>query len=108
MGPLTVEELMTQEKVIEDAKRVGLISFVVKVDFYAKLIAAARASIPRPIAEAPRDGTLIDVWTESGKRYTDVKYDEGEWWFETDDLHMQMAIREPIVSFLPIPKGGAS
>ena len=103
--PFTTAEL---DAIIKEAEIQSRLTGYVAASLFDRMADAARASIPRPIAEAPMDGTLIDVWTESGKRYTDVKYDEGEWWFETDDLHMQMAIREPLVSFLPIPKGGAS
>lgn len=61
-----------------------------------KLIAAARRSIPRPIAEAPRDGTGIigfhcGFWIELG--YCDRKWmdDEGN-------------EREP-TEFIPVPEG---
>ena len=96
MDPLTVEVLMTQEKVIEDAKRVGLISFVVKVDFYAKLIAAARASIPRPISEEPMDGTVVERCPHCG--YTE----------EDKRFHMDHYLCDAKSARGPIPKGGVS
>lgn len=33
----------------------------------------------QPIETAPKDGTVIDIWTETGFRITDVWWDGGTW-----------------------------
>jgi hypothetical protein len=118
MDPLTHEELNRIEKT---GMLIRIIPFsreqpewrTIEKKALDKLIAAARASIPRPIADAPRDGTEIDVFDSTGKRYAKVKWSKvfNKWaqfagYIGEDSAWGELQI-EP-VSFLPIPKGGAS
>lgn len=68
-------------------------------DDFERLIAAARTSIPRPISEAPRDGTwivgrdLFGCWHVCSL---------GNLWADKKGYERILDI------FIPIPKGGAS
>lgn len=81
-------------------------------DIILRLIAAARASIPRPIAEAPRDGTRFDLFVpDLSWRIPNCSYDtDGSLRDGYGDLvaleHRAELIKKS--TWLPIPKGGVS
>jgi len=81
---------------------------------YLRLIAAARVSIPRPIAEAPKDGTVVDMFYADGERLPDVRWfndvEQSHWQYmdSVDGGWRKSYSHAKFVSFLPIPKGGAS
>lgn len=70
------------------------------------LIATARAAIPRPISEAPRDGTAIDLITNFGRRIANCAFyscSAVEWVDENRDQDIRLHKGELVVSWLPIP-----
>lgn len=61
----------------------------------------------RPISTAPRDGTEIDVLIDACERYTNVAYENGEWWIETYDKafgDVRIAIRRQLTHWRPLPQ----
>jgi hypothetical protein len=68
----------------------------------------------RPIAEAPRDGTMVDLWIKtraSEWRYTDCAWREG-CWQRLVNCEWEPVNRDHPTHFLPLPKapekGGAA
>lgn len=56
----------------------------------------------QPIETAPRDGTFIDIWTASGTRLTDCRYDvDGAAW----NLYARYEARQIPTHWMPIPAG---
>ena len=92
MDPLTVEELDNVRLKIAFHGHAVMIS----EELLDRLIAAARASIPRPIAEAPMDGTVVERCPLCG--YTE----------EEKRFHMDHYLCDAKSARGPIPKGGAS
>lgn len=61
----------------------------------------------RPISTAPKDGTEIDVLIDACERYTNVAYENGEWWIETYDKafgDVRIAIRRQLTHWRPLPQ----
>lgn len=104
MDPLTLDELDKFKTWLESETNCNDFP-IVNAGLLYRLIAAARASIPRPIADAPRDGTYVDVWDEKGNRYPDSSFINGEW---CDCEGYVFSVSQQPVSFLPILKGGVS
>lgn len=77
-------------------------------DRMAAEIARLRADAEwRPISTAPRDGTEIDVLIDACERYTNVAYENGEWWIETYDKafgDVRIAIRRQLTHWRPLPQ----
>lgn len=71
-----------------------------------RLIAAARASIQRPIADAPRDGTLIDVITIDGDRVPDVGFWRDHWRIPGGDEVDPLMTSGHGIGWFPIPGEG--
>lgn len=104
--PLTMEELAVHKKSTEDAISFGIKSFPVVVDFYARLLAAAERSCRRPIADAPKDGTLIDVITINGERVPDVGFWRDHWRIPGGDEVDPLMTSGHGIGWHPIPGEG--
>lgn len=101
------------DAIIKEAEIQSRLTGYVAASLFDRMAAAARSAIPRPIADAPRDGTEIDVFDSTGKRYAKVKWSKffNKWaqfagYVGGDSAWGELQI-EP-VSFLPTPKCGAS
>lgn len=99
MDPLTLTELDEYEARVKEVER------ALKEDFeyfhldptqVLRVIAAARASIPRPISEEPMDGTVVERCPHCG--YTE----------EDKRFHMDHYLCDAKSARGPIPKGGVS
>lgn len=75
---MKLEELDAIEAEIQKAIDDKEIAIMVIPSRVMQLIAAARRAIPRPISEAPRDGTEIDVFWKDGSRSTNCRFLGGE------------------------------
>ena len=69
---------------IQHAKRTAANRAACKIaDDIPALIAELRelraANRWRPIAEAPRDGSPVDLWTDDGERFTDCAFIRDRW-----------------------------
>ncbi len=59
----------------------------------------------RPIEEAPRDGTLVDLWSEHGGRVLDAWFDEVECMWSTEGRSGPIAVWYRPTHFMLPPPG---
>jgi hypothetical protein len=52
----------------------------------------------QPIATAPRDGTVVDLWHKDGFRLTD------NWWDSEDGVWVSMFDDSDLTHWMPIPE----
>lgn len=115
--PLTMEELTSLRKITESAKgksvgywldesAINEFKCAANPATVLRLPAAAERSCRRPIADSPRDGTLIDIFSKEGVRFANVKYDAPWWRYLNENGHWcKMKTFEP-ETWLPIPGEG--
>lgn len=118
--PLTIEELAGLRAVAERVKKNGRIFWAtlshesinatldecVGPDDLLRLIAAAERSCRRPIADAPKDGTLIDVITINGERVPDVGFWRDHWRIPGGDEVDPLMTSGHGIGWHPIPGEG--
>jgi len=103
--PLTMEELADAKRYIEDRKASNNDgTYCLTYDGTLRLVAAAERSCKRPIATAPRDGTMIFGCDKYGNWHVcnwlgDVEGEIGQW-FD------QQSWDRDLVAWLPIPGEG--
>ena len=105
--PLTMEELADAKRYIEDRKASNNNgTYCLTYDGALRLIAAAERSCRRPIADAPKDGTLIDVITIDGDRVPDVGFWRDHWRIPGGDEVDPLMTSGHGIGWFPIPGEG--